>query len=360
MIGRHGWSVAGVPQGEAMTTAVLHVRPGLSEQLKSCAELRVSLKNLQLANCCSPLTTRIAEKSMLEETPTIATLSSIPPRFDGLAPTLRSLLSQSVPFSEIRLYVPKSYRRFPEWNGKLPTVPEGIKIVRCDSDLGPATKILPAARELRGQNIDIIFCDDDKVYDLDWHKRFKCVAREKPNTCIVEAGETFPDIADSDRPSDRLPRGRRARKDWIYRLKRIASLTLHKPHTYRNSGYVDQISGYAGVLVKPDWFSDAAWDIPDIMWTVDDPWLSGHLELAGIPIWLNGNGKQPKSAFVGRISALLNFEEDGFDRVSADLKVISYFRNKYGIWRKSDSVEADFSRMTASMRALVRASSLRT
>ncbi|MEX1663460.1 hypothetical protein AB4874_17815 [Thioclava sp. 15-R06ZXC-3] len=201
-----------------------------------------------------------------------------------------------------------------------------------------------------------MFCDDDKAYDRNWHQRFKSAALKRPNTCIVEVGETFPDIADSDRPVDRLPRSRRAPKDWIYRLKRVASLTLHKPHTYRNSGYVDQISGYGGVLVRPNWFDNTAFDIPDVMWTVDDPWLSGHLELAGIPIWLNGNGKQPKSASVGRIHGLLKFEEAGYNRVAADLRVISYFRTKYGIWKKSDDIEPEFSRMTGSMRELARKS----
>lgn len=287
-------------------------------------------------------------------TPTIITLSSIPPRFSKLTPTLMSLLAQNEPAQEIRLYIPRSYRRFPNWDGVLPHVPNGVKIHRCDEDLGPATKVLPAAADLKGQEVNILFCDDDKVYDRSWHRRFKTAAANHPNTCIVEVGETFPDIADSVRPADRLPRGRRARKTILYRLKRALTLTLYKPHIYRNSGYVDQISGFGGVLVKPDWFDEEAYNIPSVLWTVDDPWLSGHLERRGIPIWLNGKGKLPAYGSGGRLHALLDFVEDGHGRIEADLAVIDYMRKRYGIWAKGGVPSAEFERMTSSMKELVR------
>lgn len=285
---------------------------------------------------------------------TVATLSAIPPRFDRLQPALESLLNQETPFDEIRLYIPKTYRRFPDWNGDLPSVPEGVKIVRCDFDYGPATKILPAARDLNGQNVDILFCDDDKIYDRNWHNRFRAARRDHPDACIVEAGETFPDIADDIRAADRLPRGYRRKKNLGYRLIRIATLTMHKPHMYINSGFVDQLSGYGGVLVKPDWFDDLFYDIPDVLWTVDDPWLSGHLERRGIPIWLNGKGKRPHALGSGRLHALLKVTENGHGRVDADLAAIEYFRRTYGIWTPGGSTDNwhDSQKNTASMKAL--------
>lgn len=287
-------------------------------------------------------------------TRSIITLSTIPPRFGALGPTLYSLLAQREPAAEIRLYIPQSYRRFADWDGALPSVPAGVSIHRTEADIGPATKILPAARELRGQDVQIVFCDDDKIYDRDWLARFKAAAAAHPGCCIVEAGETFPDIADSARPADRLPRGRRQAKTLGYRLIRLATLTLHKPHLYRNSGYVDQISGYGGVLVRPDWFGDEVSEIPGNMWMVDDPWLSGHLERAGIPIWLNGKGRQPGFASSGRLAALLDLVDDGNDRVASDLAVIDYMRSHYGIWQKAGPVDRETSRMTASMRELAR------
>lgn len=285
--------------------------------------------------------------------PTIITLSTIPPRFSLLAPTLKSLLSQSLKPKEIRLYIPERYRRFPDWDGSLPAIPNGISIHRCAEDLGPATKVLPAARDLQGQDVDILFCDDDKIYDRHWHRRFKMESAAKPNHCIVGVGETFPDIADSGRPADRLPRGRWKQKDRRYRMKRIASLFLHKPDL-GSPGYVDQISGFAGVLVRPEWFDKPFYDIPDIMWTVDDPWLSGHLERRGIPIWNIGRKCRYAESEGTSVDALLNHVEAGHGRVHADLIVIDHFREKYGIWQKTPQPDESASLRTESMREMLR------
>ncbi|WP_273727700.1 glycosyltransferase family 2 protein [Brucella gallinifaecis] len=285
--------------------------------------------------------------------PTVITLSSIPSRFDLLQPTLKSLLQQNLKAAEIRLYIPHQYRRFPEWNGKLPVVPAGVEIHRCDKDYGPATKVLPAARDLKGQNVDLLFCDDDKIYDRGWHKRFKIESKKKPNTCIIEVGETFPDIADDSRPKDRLPRSRWKKKDFIYRIKRITSLFTIKPNL-SSSGYVDQISGFAGVLVRPEWFDELFYDIPDIMWTVDDPWISGHLERVGIPIWNTGRRRKLAEGGGSKVDALLNLVQEGHDRVHADLMVIDYFREKYGIWQKSSTLDERASLRTTSMREMLR------
>ncbi|MBJ6135776.1 glycosyltransferase family 2 protein [Ochrobactrum sp. Q0168] len=284
---------------------------------------------------------------------TVITLSTIPPRFGLLKPTLLSLLSQRLKATEVRLYIPRTYRRFPGWDGRLPEVPAGITIVRCDEDLGPATKVLPAALDLKGRDVDILFCDDDKIYDADWHRRFKTEAERKPSHCIVEVGETFPDIADAGRPADRLPRSRWRVKDRKYRMKRIASLFLHKPDL-STPGYVDQISGFAGVLVHPDWFDELFYDIPDVMWTVDDPWISGHLERRGIPIWMIGQNSRRVEGKGSSVSALLNHVEDGQDRVDADLLVIDYFRQQYGIWKKTDTLDEKGCLRTASMREMIR------
>ena len=271
--------------------------------------------------------------------PTVITLSSIPPRFSALNKPLNSLLAQTLPATEIRLYIPRRYRRFPDWDGTLPDVPEGITILRCETDYGPATKLLPALEDLAERDVHILFCDDDKIYDHNWHQRFKDAAARLPDTCIAEAGSSLPDVADSSRASDRLPRGGQKPKTLWYRIKRALTLTLYKPHLYRNSGYIDQFSGYGGVLVKPNWLDDEVYNIPEIMWTVDDPWISGHLERNGIPVWLNGKGKQPGFAHSGRKHALRDLVVDGYGRVEADLAVIEYMRENYGIWSKNTAVE---------------------
>lgn len=264
--------------------------------------------------------------------PTIITLSAIPPRFPDLEPCLTSLLRQSLPADEVRLYIPETYRRFPEWDGVLPEVPPGVIIYRTVEDLGPATKVLPAAHDLRGQEVDLLFCDDDKIYDTDWHRRFKTEAEQRPGCCIVESGFDFHDIADCQRPVHRLPRFRMRRKDWKYRLVRSLTLALYKPRREISGGYVDQLEGFAGVLVQPSWFDSHAYEIPDNMWMVDDPWLSGHLERNGIPIWRMISPKRLQHVRTTKLHALHNLVVDGSDRVSSDLAVKKYMRETYGIW----------------------------
>jgi hypothetical protein len=69
---------------------------------------------------------------------TVISLSSIPPRFDKIGPTLETLLAQKADIESIRLYVPHVYRRFPDYDGAAPRVPKGIDVVRTAVDLGPA------------------------------------------------------------------------------------------------------------------------------------------------------------------------------------------------------------------------------
>ena len=287
--------------------------------------------------------------------PTIVTLSSIPPRFGLIAPTLRSLLAQKEPVQAIHLYIPRTYRRFPDWDGSLPEVPEGVSIRRCDEDLGPATKVLPATRDYEGQDVDILFCDDDKIYDPGWHGRLKRARAAHPQCCIVEAGETLPDIADAARPADRLPRAKRwGKKPLSYRIKRVLSLFTIKSPMYASGGYVDVIAGHGGVLVRPDWFGPEAWSIPDILWTVDDPWLSGHLERRGVPIWLVAEVRRMHPSLAGSVEALHDLVEMGHDRVKADIAAIDYMREVYGIWAPQGPVLAPASYMSETMRTIAK------
>ncbi|WP_211246129.1 glycosyltransferase family 2 protein [Cereibacter changlensis] len=290
--------------------------------------------------------------------PTIVTLSSIPPRFGLIAPTLRSLLAQKVPVQAIHLYIPRTYRRFPDWDGSLPEVPEGISIRRCDEDLGPATKVLPATRDYEGQDVDILFCDDDKIYDPGWHGRLKRARAAHPQCCIVEAGETLPDIADVMRPKDRLPRAKRFhRKTILYRIKRLASLFRMKAPAFSTSGYVDLLGGHGGVMVRPDWFGQEAWKIPDVLWTVDDPWLSGHLERRGIPIWLEAKARRTEATSAQSVDALYDLVEMDHDRVRADIAAIDYMRSTYGIWTPGGAVRSMSGCRNETLLALARRAS---
>ena len=67
----------------------------------------------------------------------VVSLSSIPPRFDNLRPTLDSLLAQDRPADAALLWVPRAYRRFPGGDGRLPEVLDGVTILRCDQGCRP-------------------------------------------------------------------------------------------------------------------------------------------------------------------------------------------------------------------------------
>lgn len=128
---------------------------------------------------------------------------------------------------------------------------------------------------------------------------------------------------------------------------------LYKPNLSQ-AGYGDQIAGFGGVLVRPEWFDEKFYEIPDVMWTVDDPWISGHLERRGIPIWMAGKRKHLPETEGARVDSLLKLVEEGHDRTRADIAVIDYFRKQYGIWKKDGNSVETYSVRTAPMRELVR------
>lgn len=254
-------------------------------------------------------------------------------------PTLSALQRQSLPADEIRVNIPRRYRRFPDWDGRLPDLPSGIRIVRSDEDFGPASKLLPTVADLQGQAVDILFCDDDMLPDPDWHVRFKADRAVHPAAALVAVGKQIGDIPLAARPRTRLPRAQRRSKTLAYRLWRAATLTLHKPHPFIASGYVDILCGFGGVMVRPEFFDAEAFDIPEVLWSVDDPWLSGHLERRGIPIWLNHRHRMPRDGHSSRRHALLHLVVDGHDRGAADHAAIRHMRERYGIW-KTEAAQA--------------------
>jgi len=54
---------------------------------------------------------------------------------------------------EIRLYISKKYKRFPEYKEELPEVLEGVKLIQIDEDYGSTTKLLPTLKEFKDQDV---------------------------------------------------------------------------------------------------------------------------------------------------------------------------------------------------------------
>ena len=276
----------------------------------------------------------------------IITLSTIPPRFANLGPTLQGLVAQTSRPEAIELYIPKSYRRFPQWGGALPEVPQGVKIIRTDADLGPATKILPAARAYRGQNVELLYVDDDILFAKDWAQQSLGLRKAHPRTAICSAAFTIWRFAQGWRATGPLPRAVSApTKDHQpgYVLRRFLKRALGIggtgarvtpfTHKLRHSGYSDIAQGYGGVMVQPDFFDDLVYDIPQVLWLVDDIWLSGHLARRDIPIWAD------RSLNLGTVLLdasdtypLHRLVADGADRVEANVACIQHMRATYGVW----------------------------
>ena len=259
----------------------------------------------------------------------ILSLTSTPPRFPYLPKFFASIERQRVKPDVIELNIPLNYIRFPGEVQQLPNLPDFVALHRVETDLGPATKILPTAARWREKNPDIVFCDDDQFYDRDWFGRFAELRRQKPIDALCLQGGFLPDVAPSTRRLPAAIETPREIKDLKYRMKRLASfLGLAKPRReFSESGYVDAFQGFGGVCIRPDQLPAEAWSIPDIMFTEDDIWLSGMLNLNGVGIWLDAEGGRPS---VFRASS----DKTPLKQINniTNLRCIPYMKQRYNIW----------------------------
>ena len=276
----------------------------------------------------------------------IVTLSTIPSRFGMIRPTLDCLLNQSLRPDRVIIYVPESYARFPDYDGGLPEVPEGVEVQRTPQDLGPATKILPAIQQFRGSDCTLVFCDDDQIFPRNWLEQLVTRARKRPDDCIVSVGANLKD-QDVTPPTgpQRQPRALRFWRilDPFIRLRMARKWMVEKltgraqpPATRRpilRSGYMDIVIGAGGVLVRPEFLDHPdAFDIPENLRLTDDIWLSGILEANGVGIWVDARHGLRRSTFTGQVDALQHITEAGNDRRTANARCITYMRENFGIW----------------------------
>ncbi|MGV0961457.1 MAG: glycosyltransferase [Limnohabitans sp.] len=265
----------------------------------------------------------------------VISLTSIPKRFGGLGPTLESLLAQGA--DEVRLYVPATYDRFPEWDGRLPKVPTGVNICRTDRDLGPATKILPAARDLRGQAAQILFCDDDCIVAPGWANRLFSIQAQRPNEAVavyVRPAEGY--VANPVKAPGRRAWQLPIRYALAYRASRLAHKLFGTPVGRRRPfvvpGYGEVFFGVGGVVVRPDFFDDIAFDIPDVARPVDDVWLSANLARRGIHIYCPWMAALPDASDMASQDALLDAEFLGKKRQELNKAAAQVCQQKFGVW----------------------------
>ncbi len=270
--------------------------------------------------------------------PIIITLTTIPPRLPNLLRKLASLERQSVKADHVEIYIPRKYRRFPVVDFQLPKLPSWASIVRVEEDLGPATKILPAAKKWRGEDVDLLLCDDDRIEDPQWLSRFALARQERPKDIICEVAWNVHERFGWTHETQDLPRAKLAEnrgRTLDYKLKKLLTLGLYQPpfQMYETSGYSDIFMGVHGALVPPKAFHEDAWTIPDIVWTVDDVWLSGMAKANGYGVWVNAAIRPIyRDGKFDKVAALKNFVEQGIDRSGADRMCVDMLRKQYGIW----------------------------
>lgn len=276
----------------------------------------------------------------------VISLTTIPSRMPHIGPTLQSLLNQRTAFDEINLYIPKHYRRFPDYDGSLPDVPEGISLRQVDEDFGPASKVLHAVRDYADQACEILFCDDDRLYPPDWTESFLQARHHKPTAAIANMAFELTDWIIQDEFT-RLNQPRALSRNaklhtrhhidtllWrLGLLKKPGNEPPHRRYIYK-AGYRDFFQGYGGVMIRPEFFPKEVFDIPDIFWAVDDIWLSGMLAVAGIPIWVPANVRAGSDRTSADASDPLHAAIiDNANRQEADRACVEFFRETYGIWR---------------------------
>ncbi len=273
----------------------------------------------------------------------IISLTTIPTRFHLIGPTLDSLVRQRAPVDRILLYIPRRFRRFPDYDGSLPEVPEGVEIRRVDDDLGPATKVLCAAREFADRDCDILFCDDDRIYPAGWAAAMLAARAERPGDAIAALGREASSLFASTEQRDLQPRAvKRAWQEdywyiarhlwWLLRKRLPNPPDRPRRRVFKRSGYIDIFMGFGGVMVKPGFFDARDYDIPDICWTVDDFWLSGMLARKRIGIWVPADVIEPVNSDAYMVNALFAAEIDGVGRPRAEKTTFEYLRDTYGIW----------------------------
>ena len=217
---------------------------------------RISLEELDRACAAQPRNSGL-----------ILTLTTIPSRIEALAPTLKSLLRQTVRPAEIRLCLPAWSEReqrayeIPAWLRSL----RCVTLAPCD-DVGPATKFLSTLRAVPADQA-VVVVDDDRIYHPRLLETFLALATAHPDRAIAAAGWRVPaDLI--DRPTTLLGR-----------LQRAPYVPI-RGNQLRQPCRVDIVQGVHSYLVRPRFFDLAALadfsNAPPAVRLVDDVWVSAH------------------------------------------------------------------------------------
>ena len=274
----------------------------------------------------------------MQTKPIVLTLTSIPPRFANLPRKFKSLEKQTQRPDFVELNIPHNYRRFPGELPTLPSLPDWVSVKYCEVDYGPASKVLPTAERWRTKEADLLVCDDDRLPDRRWIERIAKIRAERPDDIITERGWNINERFGKIRTDLDLPRAIHdptGGRSVAYRFKRAISLgRLHPPRKlFHHPGYIDIFEGFLGVLIPSAALPLAAYDIPEIIWTVDDVWLSGMAYHNGVKVWAHDTPRPVYSdGYYDKLASLKNFTHVEYNREKADRYAVDYLRSVFNIW----------------------------
>jgi hypothetical protein len=200
----------------------------------------------------------------------IVSLTTIPSRLLHIDDTLKSLLRQTRPPAEIRLYVPTFSAR----ENRAYEIPERLRRLACVtihtcSDLGPATKFIPALTSLPPDQ-PVLAVDDDRIYPPNLVADLEAAARARPDAAYGFSGWIAP-------------------RDLIDKPTTVIANLLERPpvpiyaQRQRRPRPVDVLQGTGGYLIRPGFFAlDRLVDYsaaPAAARSVDDVWMSAHCKV---------------------------------------------------------------------------------
>jgi hypothetical protein len=244
----------------------------------------------------------------------IASLTTLPDRILNLEPTLRSLLNQTRPPDEIVLSIPEySVRQkqpysIPRYLSEFPTV----RILRCKTDWGPATKFIPVVQEElaagRGDTL-VMVLDDDRVYPRDALETYLHYHGQFPNAALCFRGGPMP-------------------KNFYWFLPKLfLGSRLREPKR------VAVITGCGSYLIQPRFLDSALWNYsgaPASAFYMDDIWISGNLDRRGVEKYA-----VPASAMmrtVRRQAGTMSLHRVPRGRTYHNNEVVEYFRDTWNVF----------------------------
>lgn len=122
----------------------------------------------------------------------VATLTTIPNRIKHIKPILKSLVKQTRKFDTIYLNIPlksNKGRKYIIPKDLLDGFPKDlVKIVRCEKDYGPITKLIPTLYHEKDPETCIVIFDDDQLIHRHVNKILIEKSQKYPNSALSFSG----------------------------------------------------------------------------------------------------------------------------------------------------------------------------